>query len=99
MEVRYENKSYKGFSITSLVVGIVSVIFTLTIWIPLIGGIVAVVFGAIARKNGDGSYRSYATAGFVLGIIALAGVVLIILFLILFVGLIDYLLQNQDYYY
>lgn len=54
----------KGFSITSMILGIVG-LFVFSI--PC--GVLAIVFGAIGRKKGG---KGFATAGLILGIIATA---------------------------
>jgi hypothetical protein len=61
----------KAFSITSMVLGIVGLCLCFTMVIPIICGIVGVVFGAYAlytHKNG----RGMAIAGFICSIVAIA---------------------------
>lgn len=61
----------KGYSIASLVLGIVAVVacwFGIGAFIALACSIVAIVLGAKGRKGTDG--KGMATAGLVLGIIA-----------------------------
>ncbi len=67
----------QGMAITSMVLGILSFFF-----LPLIMGIVAICLGCSAKKKGNRS--GMATAGIVCGSIALAFVVLIIIFLVVF---------------
>lgn len=57
--------------IASLVIGIIALVVGLFISMPIgiIAGIVAIVLGAIGRKNGQGGV---ATAGMVLGIVTVA---------------------------
>lgn len=79
MENNFETKSSnspKGLSIASLVLGILSVIFSLLL--PILGiilGSLALIFGNYSKKipSGDSpnTYSGIATAGFVLGVIAL----------------------------
>lgn len=74
-----EQKNYgKGFSIASLVLGILSIVPILPV-----GGIVAAIVGLILGINGkkklqeQGEPYGMATAGIVLSIIGLAGCVLV----------------------
>lgn len=55
------NEEKKGMSITSMVLGIVGMII-----VPLICGILAIIFSVIGKKKGG---KGFATAGLVLGII------------------------------
>ncbi len=68
-----------GFAVAALVCGIVGAVFGLvpwTFWLAWILGVVAIVFGALGRRRADGEpiagRRSMATAGLVLGIVAIA---------------------------
>ncbi|MEX2108818.1 MAG: DUF4190 domain-containing protein [Solirubrobacterales bacterium] len=66
-----------GMAIASLVLGI--------IWIYGLGALLALIFGLIAQKQIDESEgmqtgRGMATAGVVLGIVGLAGILFIVLF-------------------
>ena len=75
-----------GFAVASLVLGIVGVVLTITIWMGPICDILAIVFGVIGRgKAREGAPNgSLATAGLVLGIV---GLLLTVLFVLLFVVL------------
>lgn len=57
--------------VASLVIGIIALVVGLFINMPvgIIAGVIAIVLGALGRKNGQGGM---ATAGMVLGIIAVA---------------------------
>ena len=63
-----------GLAIASLVLGILSLVF----WIAYLGYVVmaplAIIFGAVAKKQGNPS--GMATAGIVMGIISIAGALL-----------------------
>src|SRR5262245_8911202 len=73
-----------GFSVASLVLGILTLVLFFTIWLPWLLGVLAIVFGAIGiSKAGKGAgQRGMAIAGLVCGAV---GVVLSLLFLALFV--------------
>jgi glucose uptake protein GlcU len=67
-----------GLATASLVCGIVGAVFSLipwTFWLAWILGILAIVFGAIGRKRADRDpavgKRSSATAGLILGVVAI----------------------------
>lgn len=66
-----EAEPSKGMAIASLVLGILSLIV-----FPIITGTLGIIFGGIAKKNGNKSGN--ATAGIVCGIIGLASWVLIV---------------------
>ena len=64
-------KGGKGFSITSMVLGIVSICLAFSVFLGLACGIVGLVFGAFAlctRKNG----RGMALAGFICSIVGIS---------------------------
>lgn len=79
-----EKPEAKGKSITSLVLGIISVVtlcFTsYTMWISLICGILGLIFGILGMKNENA--KSMAKTGVILSVIALVVVVVVILILI-----------------
>ena len=63
-----------GFGTAALVLGILALLTSITVVGGILLGIVAVVFGALGRgrgKRGDATNGSSATAGLVLGIVAL----------------------------
>ncbi len=71
-----QNQSHKILAIASLVLGILAVIFSFMITVlGIILGALALVFGNYSKKipygDSPNSYTGIATAGFVLGIIAL----------------------------
>ncbi|MGH9477138.1 MAG: DUF4190 domain-containing protein [Terriglobales bacterium] len=68
-----------GFAIASLVLGIV--------WLDGVGSVLAIIFGHIAlkqiqRSGGYSTGRGMAIAGLVLGYIGIAGLILVILFMV-----------------
>ncbi len=74
MENQQGNSSANGLAIASLVLGIVSVVFSfIYVWIGLIAGVVGIV---LAVKGRPSEKKSFATAGLVLSIIgtALSGI-------------------------
>ena len=71
----------------SLVLGIIGVVFSWTLIFGFIPGILAVIFGSIGRaraKRGEATNRGMATAGLVLGAIAL--VIVVVFFAALVAG-------------
>ena len=58
-------------AVASLVLGIIALIGGLTGWAGVVCGILAIVFGAVGRK--DKAHKTMATQGLVLGVIALFG--------------------------
>lgn len=84
----------KGLAITSLVLGILSVLLCLYWFIALPIGIVAVVLGIMARSKGVGG--GMALTGIITG--ALGAVLALILAILTFAGggIADYCLDNPD---
>lgn len=75
-----ENNQPKGLAITSMVLGIISIVPGWCIpYLPLILGLLAVIFGgvSIAKKQGG---KGMAVAGLVTGIISLAIYAVVLLF-------------------
>ena len=66
----------KGLSIAAMVLGIVAVVCTCIWWISIPCSILAIIFGIIGKKKGG---KGMAKAGFILGIIAIALYVLLII--------------------
>lgn len=66
----------KGMSITAFVLGIVSICTLCIQWLPIICGILAVIFGAIGRKRGS---KALGTTGMILGIVTLSIYLLLII--------------------
>ena len=69
----------------SLVLGIIGLVLSLTIFIGIICGLLAVIFGSIGRgraRRGEATNSGSATAGLVTGWIALAIAVLILVLVI-----------------
>jgi hypothetical protein len=77
-----------GQAVAALVLGIVGLVLFWTVWLGLILGTLAIVFGALGRSKAKqgAPNKSMATAGLVLGIVAVAASVLI---LVLFFALAD----------
>jgi uncharacterized membrane protein len=67
-EKKTQNEKSKGFGITSMVLGIIAIVFWCLYFISIPCAILAIIFGAIGLKK-DG--RGMAVAGLVLGIISL----------------------------
>ena len=66
----------KGLSIASMVLGIVSLVLFCFWYVSIPCAILAIIFGVIGKKKGG---RGMAIAGLVLGIIAIAVVVLLLI--------------------
>jgi hypothetical protein len=78
-----------GLAVASLVLGILAVVLFFTFWIPIVLGILAIVFGAIgiARANKmGGRQKGLAIAGIVCGA---AGIVIGIAFFALLFSVLD----------
>ena len=73
----------KGFNITSMVLGIISVVFFTLWYVSLPSGIIAIIFGIAGKDRGG---RGMGIAGLVLGIIGVVLCLFILLSAILFVG-------------
>ena len=98
--------SSNGFAVTALVCGIVgAVLGVLPFFVGWILGIIAIVFGVLARKRAEADpaigRKGMATAGIVLGIIAIvASIVWVLIFALLvdttstFVNDINYCLEH-----
>ena len=73
-----------GLAVASLVLGIVGLVLTITVWIGPVCDVLAIVFGAMARRRlPEGApNRGMATAGFILGIVGLVLTVALVLLLI-----------------
>jgi Domain of unknown function (DUF4190) len=67
--------SPKGFAITSMVLGIVSLVIP---YGGIVTAILAIIFGTVSRRRNEGG-RGMAIAGFVCGIVALALWVIVII--------------------
>lgn len=67
----------KGLSIAAMVLGIVSLVMLCVWYVSIPCAILAIIFSIIGRKKGG---KGMATAGLVLGIIALAIDVLLVVF-------------------
>ena len=71
----------KGFAIGSLVCGIIGIITCAVPALPIVLGILAIIFGNMAKKKLPAGETGMATAGFICGIVAviLAVIILIVL--------------------
>ena len=72
----------KWLSIASMVLGIISVVLFCIWYLSIPCAILAIIFGIIGRKKGA---KGMATAGLVLGIIALA--ILVVIYILALAGL------------
>lgn len=71
------NQEQNGLSITSLILGIASIVFMfINAVVAILCSILAIIFGAIGRKKGS---RGIGTAGMVIGIIVTVIEVIIII--------------------
>ncbi len=72
VEVNNESKkSYRGFSIAAMVLGIVSIVTAATVWLGIACGVVAIVFAILTLKKSGGQNKNKAIAGLVTGIIGI----------------------------
>lgn len=67
----------KGFSITSMVLGIISLVLWCVWYVSIPCAIIAIIFSIIGKKKGG---KGMAVAGLVLGIITLSILAIIVLF-------------------
>jgi len=77
-----------GFGITSMVLGILGLIF---VWVPgfdVVTAVLAVIFGAVSIRsaNRTGRAKGMAIAGLTLGIISLAGAIIVIVYIAALAG-------------
>ena len=76
-------KQTNGLGVAALIFGIGSYVI-----LPFVGGIVAIVLGRMGQTAADEDHvsdRGLATAGFILGMINVIGILLLVLLLLLFV--------------
>lgn len=79
----------KGLAITSMVLGIVSVVLSLPLWfITFFAGIAAIITGIMARKRNPGA-KGFWLTGLILGIVGLLISLLIGIFAIAVIGAIN----------
>ena len=76
-----KNSNGKGFAVTSLVMGILSIVFLPFIVISVGMGLLALIFGIIAKNKGE---KSLSKAGISLGVVSLVITLLLFLFLEVF---------------
>ncbi|MBI1758516.1 MAG: DUF4190 domain-containing protein [Actinobacteria bacterium] len=78
-------KGGSGMAIAALVLGIVSIVLSFTIWVGAIAGIVGLILGIVGishAKRPGGSGRGVAIAGVVTSALGLAAVVGILIFFV-----------------
>lgn len=72
-----------GLAVAALVLGIIALAFCWYFWVGLIAGALAIIFAAVGKsqikQNSEMGGAGLATAGLVMGIVAIALVVLIII--------------------
>ena len=73
-----------GMAVAALITGIIGVVLFWTFWVPIILGILAIVFGAVAkgRANQGAPNGTMAVVGLVLGIVAILGAIAMILLVV-----------------
>jgi len=73
-----------GLAVASLVLGIIGLVLFWTVWGGILLGILAVIFGAVglSKAGRGGPNKGMATAGLVLGVLAIIGSVLFIAFVV-----------------
>ncbi|MCL2865098.1 MAG: DUF4190 domain-containing protein [Lachnospiraceae bacterium] len=82
-----QNNSGNGLAIAALILGIVSIAFSWSGFVGLLA-VAALVLGIIARKKTEGSKRTMATVGMILGIVGIVfNIVGIICVVVMGVGL------------
>ena len=71
-----------GLAVASLVLGILATVLFFTIVFPIIFGLLAVIFGAVAwRKANQGAeHRGLAIAGLILGLVGIAAMIAFVAF-------------------
>ncbi|MCD7948637.1 MAG: hypothetical protein LUG13_10235 [Oscillospiraceae bacterium] len=74
----------KGKSTASLVLGILSIVLCWTSWVGMILGILAIVFGVLAKRTLPADAAKLGRIGFILGII---GLILSVILLIVLLSL------------
>lgn len=81
-------KRSNGFAVASLVLGILTLVMFFAVWIPILMGILAVVFGGIgiSRANKGAGQKGLAIAGLVCGAV---GMLAAILFIVVIVNVVN----------
>lgn len=79
-QIVYQTTPSNGMAVASLVLGILTVVLSWTVWLAWILGVLAIVFGAIGRgKARQGAPNGgMATAGLILGIVGFVLSILIV---------------------
>lgn len=72
-----------GISLASMILGIGALFLSLSVWVSLVCGILAVVFACVGRAR-DGKFSASAKAGLITGIIAIVVVIALIVCFIFF---------------
>ncbi len=70
----------KGFAITSLVLGILSLVCCCTVYLPPVLGVLAIVFGILSRSGNPKRMSAMAIVGIILGVIGMVVSIAIIAF-------------------
>lgn len=88
----------KGLSVAAMILGIISLVFFCVWYLSIPCAIIAIVLGVLGRKKGG---KGMATAGIVLGIIAIILVVLILVLAGIGIGVLSTMDVNSlnAYYY
>ena len=86
----------KGFNITSMVLGIISVVSFCWWFVSLPCGIIAIIFGIAGRDRGG---RGMGVAGLILGIIGVVLCILVILGIASLIGIGTSAVNSLNYYY
>ncbi len=71
-----------GLGTAALVLGIIAVVLCWTVWVAVVLAILAITFGAVGlgrTRRGEATNRGSAMAGLVLGIVAIALLVLLVI--------------------
>lgn len=71
-----------GMGTAALVLGIIAVVLSVTVWGGVILGILAIIFGSVGMgraRRGEATNRGSAMAGLILGIVAIALLVLLVI--------------------
>ncbi|MBF4631705.1 DUF4190 domain-containing protein [Clavibacter phaseoli] len=76
----------KGLAITSMVLGIVSVVLSLPLWfLTFFVGIAAIITGVLARKRNPGT-KGFWLTGIILGIVGVLVSIVVVLVVVVFVN-------------
>jgi hypothetical protein len=82
---RYPGQPQNGLGTAAMVLGIIALVLFFTIFIGVVCGVLAIVFGAIGRarvRRGQATNHGQATAGLVTGTIAVLAAILLFVALV-----------------